>query len=61
MKQTSLPSSRLEDCRSLDARSEESLSLSPSQVLISYIQECHLRGVCKVSKMVLEMIIFFVE
>ena len=58
MKQTSLLSSRLEDCRSLDGRAEESLSVSPSQVLISYIHE---RGVCKVSKMVLEMIIFFVE
>ena len=33
-KRSSLPNSRMDDCRSLEARSEESLSRSPSQVLM---------------------------
>ena len=33
-KRSSLPNSGMDDCRSLEDRSEESLSRSPSQVLI---------------------------
>ena len=33
-KRSSLPNSRMDDCRSLEARSEESLSRSPSQVMM---------------------------